>query len=96
MKLQVLVDNIKNLPAKVGINVQVYENVVWAENSGDLIINTDQSTEDLRNGDNNTYSWEVKGYYPSEDGWALFPDADNGCGYTETIIVKLDEQDEDY
>jgi len=96
MKLQALVDNIKELPHNIYIGIQVYENVVWAEHDGELIINTDQSTRLLRDRDGNTYSWEVKGYYPSEDGWALFPDANHGCGYTETIIVRLDEQDIDY
>lgn len=93
MRLQKLVDEIRNIPDEVDTNITVYENVVWMEDGDTLYINTDQNTNHLHNHGGDTYTWEVKGYYESEDGWALFPNADSGCGYTDTIVVNMYDQD---
>lgn len=78
----------------VNMNISVYKDVVWSYYDNELAVNTDGDEDSLFTRDGNTYSYEVKYATESDDGYVLFTDADNGCGYTETIMVKACEQRE--
>ena len=76
MKLQPLFEAVRDLPDNVLVNVDAYDNVLWYyDDENDLHINTDANRWDLEAGDGNTYGFEVRGMEISEDGFAMFYDA---------------------
>lgn len=65
--------------------VDVHDCIWWAT-GGEVQWNTDNSIEDLFEGDGSTYSAEVKGSITlSDDGYAV-ASVDDGCGWNMDLI----------
>lgn len=93
MNIQPLVDALRGLAAdNLALNVIHYENVTWAYEDDELIVNTDADEDQLLDRDGNTYSFYVRTTVESEDGYVIFYDADNGCGTRDTVIVSANER----
>ena len=94
MKLEQLFNAVKEAEEVFNLNITTFEGVVWYYDTecNELHINTDACEEDLREGDGDTCSWEVRDFDESEDGYVVFADADSGCGDTDTIILKMSEK----
>ena len=66
---------------------------IWQRdcNRGEITWNRDDSLEDLRNGDGETYSIEPIGECCEYDGY-LFINAATGCGETVTYFFNLQRE----
>ena len=83
--LKKIIDEI-NLP----LMVEIIEDI-WYQSCEGVTWNTDNFKEDLENGDDNTYSVEVRGDSEKYDGY-LVVNGDNGCGETITYFFNLSKE----
>lgn len=68
----------------------------WIESGDEVSYNTDNNTEDLLNGDGNSYSAEIyRNRYVNKDGYVLYTLRD-GCGGFYQAIFSLDKKQSHY
>lgn len=66
---------------------EVYEEAPWLIEDGELVYNTDNNIDDLKETQGKTYGGYAKSMTEKE-GYVIF-EVDSGCGWDYQIILKL-------